>query len=110
MRIRPATSAETRLILPGPYDWHDHRIHWMSKIDPPKVRAAKDEAHHVFDWTVPATVGSEQIAIKWRLDYKPPPKRSFNTLLIAPLIAFVLAGGILWWARRRRPSTSSGRS
>ena len=37
------------------YDWHDHRIHWMSEIDPPKVRAAKDETHHVFDWTVPAT-------------------------------------------------------
>jgi hypothetical protein len=73
----------------------------MSKIDPPTVRAAKDE---------PTTVGSEPIAINGRLDYKPPPKSSFNTLPIAPLVAFVLAGGILWWARRRRPSTSSGRS
>ena len=35
------------------YQWHDHRIHWMSQTLPPKVRAAKDKPHHVFNWTVP---------------------------------------------------------
>lgn len=41
----------------------------MSKIDPPTVRAAKDE---------PTTVGSEPIAINGRLDYKPPPKKQLQ--------------------------------
>jgi hypothetical protein len=26
------------------YDWHDHRIHWMSRELPPKVEATKDQA------------------------------------------------------------------
>jgi hypothetical protein len=83
------------------YDWHDHRIHWMSTIDPPKVRQAKDKPHHVFDWNVPGSVGSEPLMISGSLDYKPPPKSSFNPSLIAPLVALALAGGVFWWARRR---------
>ena len=83
------------------YDWHDHRIHWMSTIDPPKVRQAKDKPHHVFDWNVPGSVGSEPLMISGSLDYKPPPKSSFNPILIAPLVALALAGGVFWWARRR---------
>ncbi len=85
------------------YTWHDHRIHWMSRIDPPKVRAAKNRPHHVFDWTVPATTPGTPIAIKGSLDYAPPPKSSFNAILIAPLVALVLAGGFLWLLRRRNP-------
>ncbi len=85
------------------YDWHDHRIHWMSTIDPPKVRQAKDEPHHVFDWNVPGTVGGQPLAIRGSLDYQPPPTSSFNPILILPLVALALAGGIFWWARRRQP-------
>jgi hypothetical protein len=84
------------------YDWHDHRIHWMSTIDPPKVRQAKDKPHHVFDWKVPGTVGGRPLAITGSLDYQPPPQSSFNPILIAPLVALGLAGGIFGWARRRR--------
>ena len=32
------------------YEWHDHRIHWMSTTLPPKVEVANDQRHHVFDW------------------------------------------------------------
>jgi hypothetical protein len=84
------------------YAWHDHRIHWMSTIDPPKIRQAKDVPHHVFDWKVPGTVDGRPLAIAGSLDYRPPPSSSFNPLLIAPLLALVLAGGGFWWARRRR--------
>ena len=84
------------------YNWHDHRIHWMSTIDPAKVREATDQPHHVFDWTVPGTAGGERLAIEGSLDYKPPPASSFNPILIAPVVALALAGGIFWWARRRR--------
>jgi hypothetical protein len=86
------------------YSWHDHRIHWMSTIDPPKVREAKGEPHHVFDWVVPGTVDGDELAIRGSLDYEPPPESTFNPILIAPVVALALAGGIFWWARRRRPA------
>ncbi len=84
------------------YDWHDHRIHWMSTTDPPAVRKAPGEPHHVFDWQVSGTAGATPLAINGSLDYTPPPASSFDPLLIAPLVALALAGGILWWVRRSR--------
>ena len=99
---KTATPLWERVSRGNSYNWHDHRIHWMSTIDPPKVRQAKDEPHHVFDWSVPGTVGGRPLAIRGSLDYRPPPKSSFNPILIAPLVALVLAGGTFWWARRRR--------
>ena len=86
------------------YAWHDHRIHWMSRIDPPKVRAAKDKPHHVFNWTVPATAGGMPIAIEGSLEYAPPPQSSFNAVLIVPLVGVAVGGVLFWWAKRR-PST-----
>ena len=77
----------------------------MSTIDPPQVREAKDEQHHVFDWIVPGSAGSEPLAIEGSLDYQPPPNSSFNPILIAPLVALALAGAISWWARRPRSHT-----
>jgi hypothetical protein len=99
---KTATPRWERVARGRSFDWHDHRIHWMSTIDPPKVRQAKDEPHHVFDWNVPGTVGGQPLAIRGSLDYQPPPKSSFNSILIAPLVALALAGGIFWWARQRR--------
>ena len=84
------------------FEWHDHRIHWMSTIDPPKVREAADEPHHVFDWKVPGTAGGKPLTIAGSLDYTPPPKSSFDPILIAPVVALGLAGAIFWWARNRR--------
>jgi hypothetical protein len=88
------------------YDWHDHRIHWMSTIDPAKVREARDQPHHDFDWKVPGSVGGRPLAIAGSLDYQPLPKSSFNPILSAPVVALALAGGIFWWTRRRRESAS----
>jgi hypothetical protein len=108
----PATASNTaaprweRVARGGTYDWHDHRIHWMSTIDPAKVREAKDEPHHVFDWNVPGSVEAQPLAIRGSLDYEPPPKSSFNPILIAPLVALALAGAIVWWARRREETTA----
>jgi hypothetical protein len=101
---KTATPRWERVARGSAFEWHDHRIHWMSTIDPPKVRQAKDQPHHVFDWNVPGRVAGEPLAIRGTLDYQPPPKSSFNPILIAPLVALALAGGIFWWARRRRES------
>jgi hypothetical protein len=99
---KTATPRWERVSRGTSYDWHDHRIHWMSTIDPPRVRQARDQPHHVFDWDVPGNAGGQPLAIRGSLDYKPPPNSSFNSILIAPLAALALAGGVFWWARRRR--------
>jgi hypothetical protein len=88
----------------GTYEWHDHRIHWMSTIDPPKVRSARERPHHIFDWTVRGEVASAPFTIRGRLNYSPPPERQFNPILIVPLVALALAAAGLWWWRLRRPA------
>ena len=50
----------------------------------------------------PGAVGGEPLAISGSLDYEPPPASGFNPVLIAPVVALALAGGVFWWARRRR--------
>jgi hypothetical protein len=88
------------------YEWHDHRIHWMSPVDPPQIRRAPDRPHHVLDWSVPLAVGDEKVTLGGSLDYEPLDEGAFKPILIAPLAAFVLAGGAFWWFRRRRVSRS----
>jgi hypothetical protein len=91
-----------RVARGGAYEWHDHRIHWMSTIDPPKIRQAPDRPQHVFDWTVPGRVDGQPLAIRGTLGYEPAPESRFNPILLVPLVALALAGGIFWWARRGR--------
>jgi hypothetical protein len=83
------------------YEWHDHRIHCMSRGLPPKVRANEDVAQHVFDWTVPARLGGERIAIHGSLDYEPPVGGVPRVLPIA-FAALVVLGAAVVWLRRRR--------
>jgi hypothetical protein len=91
------------------YEWHDHRIHWMSKTLPPKVAAAKDEAQHVFDWTVPARLAGERLTIAGTLDYVPPPGQSFPKIFIVPIVLLVLGGAAAILVRRRRLGPAAGR-
>ena len=74
----------------------------MSHTPRRRCAAVKDRQHHVFDWNVPGSLGGQPLAIRGSLDYRPPPQSSFNPILIAPVLALALAGGIFWWARRRR--------
>jgi hypothetical protein len=82
------------------YEWHDHRIHWMSTIDPPVVRRAPDEPHRVFDWKVLGTLDGKPLAIVGRLDYDPPPASGLTWRWFIPPALLVLAGGAVWWRRR----------
>ncbi len=84
------------------YEWHDHRIHWMSTIPPPAIRDDPRARHHVFDWAVPVELGGKPVTIRGSLDYVPPKKESFNYLfVIPPVLALLLAAGA-WIALRRR--------
>jgi hypothetical protein len=83
------------------FDWHDHRIHWMSKTLPPKVQASTNKPHHVFDWTVPGRLDGRTLTIAGSLDYK-PPSNSIPRSLIVALVLVILGGGAAVWLRRRR--------
>jgi hypothetical protein len=89
------------------WSWHDHRIHWMSPIDPPRVRANPDRPHHVFDWQVPARIEGRKLAITGRLDYAPPEDdRSLIPLVLAAGLGVgVTAAGIVLLVRRRGGSS-----
>jgi hypothetical protein len=83
------------------FDWHDHRIHWMSRTLPPTVQAAKDEPHHVFNWKVPAMLGGKPLAISGSLDYE-PPQSAVPKPLLALLAVVAVGGGAAVWFRQRR--------
>jgi LPXTG-motif cell wall-anchored protein len=98
----------------GPtYAWHDHRIHWMSTIAPPVVKADPKQPHHVFNWKVPARVGSSPVTIAGSLDYTPPPAASSSVAIYAGIgagVALILLGGGWFLFRRRRQAAPAPRT
>jgi hypothetical protein len=82
------------------WQWHDHRIHWMSTLPPPTVKNAPKQRHHIFDWKVPVRVGGERASILGRLDYAPPKTASpwVYAAIAVPLVAALGA----WFLLRRR--------
>jgi hypothetical protein len=92
----------------GVYEWHEHRIHWMSTTTPPQVKDEGEESK-VFDWTVPLQVGGQTVKVSGTLFWDPHDDATsgggFPTVpvvaggLAALLVA--LAAGYLF-ARRRR--------
>jgi hypothetical protein len=98
-----AAPAWERVAAGRRFEWHDHRIHWMSEIPPPQVRADPDRAHRIFEWEVPGTADGRPFTIEGALDWKPPSSGSPPWLYLAlPLCALVLASSALARLRRRR--------
>jgi hypothetical protein len=83
--------------------WHDHRIHYMSRILPPAIRDAPRKPHHVFDWKVPATENGKPFFITGSLDYRPPPKSNngFPLKLVIALATLIGLGMVGLFALRR---------
>ncbi len=84
------------------YDWHDHRIHWMSRSDPPVVVADKGSPHRIFRWTIPGSIDGRPFAVEGRLDYAPVPGQRFPRLLVVPLVVLALVAVSLPLLRRRQ--------
>ncbi|HET7856620.1 MAG TPA: hypothetical protein VFL41_09200 [Gaiellaceae bacterium] len=84
------------------FEWHDHRIHWMSPIPPRPIRENPNEKRHVFNWQVPATGNGKPFVIAGTLDYSPPNDGGVSPVFIAALSAALLVTlGGLYLLRRR---------
>ena len=70
----------------GRYDWHDHRIHWMSKALPPQVKD-EDKSARIFNWRVPLVVGAQRANVIGTLSWEPEGSG-------VPAAAFIALGGI----------------
>jgi hypothetical protein len=86
----------------GRFQWHDHRIHWMSKV-PPKQVTDTSKRTKVFDWSVPVRVGDTPGAVKGSLFWQPTAGGGAPVAAIAALAALAVAGlGAVLVVRRRR--------
>jgi hypothetical protein len=86
----------------GVFEWHDHRMHYMSRDIPPIVKD-KTQRTKVFDYTIPIKLGATQGHISGTLWWAPAKDGgapvgaivAFAVLLLGGIVAVVLA-------RRRR--------
>jgi hypothetical protein len=87
----------------GQFEWHDHRIHWMSPVLPPQVKD-KGKRTLIFNWHVPIAVGAQRVTVAGQL-YWTPESSSAPVAAIAVGAAIVLLGLVLvLFTRRRRRS------
>ncbi len=87
----------------GRFEWHDHRMHWMSKGDPEAVKD-KSVRTKVFDWKVPLEVDDRRGAIAGTLFWTPVPSSGLpvTAILVFAGFAIVLCVVVIVVRRRRR--------
>jgi hypothetical protein len=91
----------------GQFEWHDHRIHWMSPVTPPQVKDPGKRTK-IFDWSVPIRVGSQPGAISGELFWV-PESSSAPVGAIAALVVAAVGGAVLVLVvRRRRRARGAG--
>jgi hypothetical protein len=91
----------------GQFEWHDHRIHWMSPIPPPQVKD-KSKRTLIFNWQVPISVGATKGAIDGQLFWT--PENSKAPLAVIVLGVLIVLGGLVFvlLVRRRRAQAAHG--
>jgi hypothetical protein len=86
----------------GRFEWHDHRIHWMSKDTVPPQVKDQDKRTKVFDWRVPIRVGSQPARLTGTLFWQPATASGVPTAAIVALVVLVLVTVALFVVTRRR--------
>jgi hypothetical protein len=90
----------------GQFEWHDHRIHWMSPVTPPEVKDTSKRTK-IFNWAVPISVGTVPGVIRGELFWVPENSKASSGAIIA-LIVIVVAGLALVFVVRRRRRRAPG--
>jgi hypothetical protein len=85
----------------GQFEWHDHRIHWMSPLLPPEV-TNQAKRTKIFEWQVPIRVGAQPATIEGQLYWVPEEGTKTPFAALVALVVIVLLGVALVLAVRRR--------
>jgi len=85
----------------GQFEWHDHRIHWMSPVTPPQVKDTGRRTK-IFNWSVPISVGSQPGAINGELFWVPESSKAPTAAIVALGLIVLLAVAFVLFVRRRR--------
>jgi hypothetical protein len=93
----------------GQFEWHDHRIHYMSPVTPPKVKD-KSKRTFIFDWSVPIMVGTQKGAIDGELYWVPESSKASTAAIAVFVVLIALALGFTVFVRRRRAHSGGGGS
>jgi hypothetical protein len=92
----------------GRFEWHDHRIHFMSKTTPNQVKD-KGKRTKIFNWRVPVVVAGRPVNLKGDLYWVPSPGGIPRAALLG-LCVFVFASVFFVEVVRRRRRQQSGQS
>jgi hypothetical protein len=85
----------------GTFEWHDHRIHWMSPVTPPQVKD-KGRRTLIFHWSVPISVGVRNGVVDGQLFWVPDSSKAPVAAIVALVAIVLIAIGFVVWVRRRR--------
>ena len=100
---KPGAAPDWKIVdKAGRFQWHDHRIHWMSNVPPQQV-TDKGKRTKVFDWKVPMQVGDTATSVNGTLYWQPTTGGGAPVAAYAGLAAIALLGvGAVVLVRRRR--------
>jgi hypothetical protein len=90
----------------GRFEWHDHRMHWMSASDPEQVKD-KDAPTKVFDWKVPIEVDGRPAQITGTLFWTPLESSGLPLGAIFAFAALVIVLSIAVVIVRRRRAAAA---
>jgi hypothetical protein len=91
----------------GRFEWHDHRIHFMSKALPRQV-TDEDRRTKVFDWKVPVLVGAQTATVRGDLFWQPTDDSGLPRGALVGLALLVVGGIVLVEVVRRRRRQGPG--
>jgi hypothetical protein len=87
----------------GEFEWHDHRIHWMSPVTPPQVKDTSRRTK-IFDWSVPIEVGTKRGVVRGELLWVSEGSKAPVAAIVAFAVILLLAAALVLAVRRRRAS------
>jgi hypothetical protein len=97
----------TTIFKTGTFDWHDHRIHYMSPALPPQVKN-KSKRTLIFNWTVPISVGAQRGTISGQLFWTPETSKASPLAYIVLGIVGLMSIALIFFVRHRRGPSPRG--